>query len=187
MSESKHGLFGFTPEQWAAIPEHMQTHIMQVNSAAAGSAHSNLAARQSATEGQLWSSGVTVVKLLMTLNAGALVAILAFLGSLVKERSELWLDPLISSLFWFFIGVTLAMGAAFAAFFNGSAHDQGLKAEVIRWEPPYLQDTDESLAHYRRGDTIRMVAIILTLLSWGCSFLGGALFLQFAISALRAG
>lgn len=185
MSESKPGLFGFTPEQWAAIPEHMQTHIMQVNSAAATSAHGNHAGRQSATEGQLWSVGITVIKLLMTLNAGALVAILAFLGSLVKEQSELWLDPLIWSLLWFFAGVTLAVAAAFGAFFTGSAQDQAIKAEFKRWEQPYVGDTDESLAQYALGDTIRTIAIILTLLSWACSFLGGTLFLQFAVAALR--
>lgn len=187
MNENEPSLFGFTPEQWAVIPEHMQTHIMQVNSAAATSAHGNQAARQCATEDQLWSVGVTVVKLLMTLNAGALVAILAFLGSLVKERSELWLDPLIWSLVWFFAGVTLAMAAAFVAFFTGSAQDQAIRAEITQWEPPYVRDTDQSLAQYRLGDTLRSFAIVLTLLSWGCSFLGGALFLQFAVSALRAG
>ncbi|MFN4297298.1 MAG: hypothetical protein ACK4FB_10695 [Brevundimonas sp.] len=186
MNENKPVLFGFTPEQWAVIPEHMQAHIMQVNSAAATSAHGNQAARQSAMESQLWSVGVTVVKLLMTLNAGALVAILAFLGSLVRERSELWLDPLIWSLGWFFLGVTMAMAAAFAAFFTGSAQDQAIKAEATQWEPPYVRDNDKSLAQHRRGDRLRLLAIGLTVLSWGCSLLGGVLFLQFAISALQA-
>lgn len=186
MANDEVRMFGRTPQEWQALPQYLQVHILESNMTLARSHHANREAREQAVEAQLWAFAGSVINWLLGINAGALVAILAFLGALIQSRPEgIWILPLGSSLIWFFAGATTAILAAIVAFFTGSAQSLAIRALAIRFEEPFLVPTDESVRQFDRADTLRNIAIGLIAASLFQAGVGAALFLQFAVFALR--
>jgi len=178
-------IFGIPRERWDAVPDDIRQAIIQQGLGLAGAAHAAHSSETDAAEAQTWNAAQSVVRYLMATNAGALVAILAFLGAMIQAKAALWLPPLVVALCVFLAGLLLAIAAGFAAFFAGSLMTESLKDCSVSYEPPYVFGTDQSNAKLRRYDCWRMAGIVLTIASAICILVASASFLNFAVVALR--
>jgi hypothetical protein len=103
------------------------------------------------------------IKLLLLINSGAAVAILAFIGSLAS-RSGVTLANLravINSLYWFMEGIVIAaVVAAFAYVANISYSGHLFTMDKI-WEHPYIRDNSKSQRLHRLARFLNWAGFVL--------------------------
>src|SRR5262245_24159473 len=94
-------------------------------------------------------------------NGGAAVAVLAFLGALVRQDGVTvkQIAGVSSSLLWFAGGVAMAAWALGLSYFTNYCYGRDEKSKTWTLEPPYINDTDAA-RWWRR---------------WAYAFHGGAL------------
>jgi hypothetical protein len=178
-------LLGFTPDQWQGIPQHLQSHLLEVHASEARAAHDSQRSKIASCETQIWNSASSVLNTLLSVNAGALVAILAFLGSMLESNKPLWLWHLGAALSCFVGGTGLAILAAFSAFFTSNAQKEGLEDQKLVFEEPFIKGTPFATSRFNRANAVRRCGIIFAIGSAIAAAAGSGLFLEFALAALR--
>lgn len=174
----------FEPSQQGKLPPEVQSLIVQSRLGIAQARHAAHRAEIAAIDGHTWASAQSVIRLLMAVNAGALVAILAFLGSMIQAKAELSIGPLVAAMCLFLIGTGLSLAAGFIGFFAGSALSESLSADEIIYEDPYVVGTKASTAKNDDYNRYRFAGIGVTIASALAALCGSVSFLVFAIKAL---
>lgn len=103
------------------------------------------------------------IKIALLINAGAAVAILAFISSLASRASFTLanLEAMTNSLYWFLGGIILSgMTAAFAYVSNSLYAASFLEKDKL-WEHPYVKENTRSLRNLRRARYFNWVGFIL--------------------------
>ncbi|HVH73473.1 MAG TPA: hypothetical protein VM755_01020 [Stellaceae bacterium] len=102
------------------------------------------------------------VKLLLAINGGAAIALLAFAGALIArstvQKQEVIL--VLGNLSWFAAGVSAAAVAGALAYFTNFFYAAMAALRTARWEEPFIEET-------RRSNRWKHVALV-------CHFLGVA-------------
>lgn len=121
--------------------------------------HQSIAdARKAAIE-----AATTAIRLMILVNGGAVVALLAFAGALEtgESGSIVTMDALAAPIMWFAIGVGLSALTATLAYLVNLL-DEGILASLTQvWEHPYI--LDDAVPKHRR--------ITRILLHWAAMFL----------------
>lgn len=179
--------FGTPAEHWAQLTPDQRAQFMQMELGEAQARHAAHRAETASADAVTWGAAQATIRLLVALNAGALVAILAFLGSMIEGKETLWLPPLIVSLVAFLFGALIATGTSALAFFAGSALVESLQGDVLTTTHPYVHGTPETIAPIDTYNRMRHLGIWLCIGSGTCAVVGSFSFLWFAIVALRPG
>lgn len=184
--ESDNLVYGFKPEDWERLPDWLRTFVMESNERNAYAHHSAHRQASQTLQDQAWKASDFVLKTLVTVEGGSLVAILAFLGSLTQRRSELDVVPLLYALGGLGVGLLFAIAAAFCAYFVASHYAAGHDHREISFVSPFVRTTPKGEAHDRLGERIRIWGIGLALASLVSAVFGIAAFGLFTAKALNA-
>lgn len=82
------------------------------------------------------------IKSLLLINGGAVIALLAFVGSIEASDAgaNISAEPFVASIWWFAFGVGLSAAVAFLAYMI-MLFDQGILDNVdLVWDHPYVKD-----------------------------------------------
>lgn len=175
---------GIPGEEWDKLPLEIRTSLLQLNLGAAQARHAAHRAELASADNQTWGAAHGTIRFLMALNAGAIVAILAFLGSMIESKASLWIAPLAASLILFLLGATLAVVASAIAFFAGSTLVEGLTSDELINIEPYVVGNDHSNGRIEMYNRLRLVGVSACLASGVAAVAGSASFLVFALHAL---
>ncbi|WP_313008125.1 hypothetical protein [Brevundimonas vesicularis] len=187
MSEKNDALvYGFKPDAWERLPEWLQTFVTESNERNAHAHHSAHRHASQTLQDQAWKASDFVLKTLVTVQGGSLVAILAFLGSLTQRRSQLDVAPLLASLGGLGLGLLFAIAAAFCAYFVAVYYAAGHDRRETSFSYPFVQTTPEGEAHDRIGETFRLWGIGFAVASLVSAVIGIAAFGLFTVKALTA-
>lgn len=91
------------------------------------------------------SSGAAAIKNLFLMNGGALVAMLAFISSILsKENPQTFASNLVGPMFWFAIGLASAAAASAGTYFTNLL--QAIHASKIdfSWDYPFIKENHGS-------------------------------------------
>lgn len=177
-------IYGFKPEDWERLPEWLQTFVMESNERNAYAHHSAHRQAEQTLQDQAWKASDFVLKTLVTVQGGSLVAILAFLGSLTQRRSELDVVPLLGALGGLGLGLLFAIAAAFCAYFVATHYAAGHNRREISFIYPFVRATLEGDRHDELGATLRSWGIGFAIASLVSAAVGIAAFGLFTAKAL---
>ena len=153
-------IFGFPAEAWEKLPQWLQTFIAESNERAANAAHEQHRQSIQSQWDQSWKSADLVLRTLITIEGGSLVAILAFLGVLAERGAAVDIQPLLISLSAIGAALFLAVCAGFASYFVSAWFGEAFEYRRIQFDHPFVHDTDASLEAWRVGGVIRVAGII---------------------------
>jgi|GEM_PF-3578125 hypothetical protein len=153
-------VFGFRAEAWEQLPQWLQTFITESNERAANAAHEQHRQSMQSQWDQSWKSADLVLRTLITIEGGSLVAILAFLGVLAERGTALDIQPLLISLGAIGAALILAVLAGFASYFVSAWYGDALDNRHLQFEHPFVHDTDASLKGWRNGSIARVIGIV---------------------------
>lgn len=153
-------VFGFSVEDWEKLPQWLQTFITESNERAANAAHGQHRQNIQSQWDQSWKSADLVLRTLITIEGGSLVAILAFLGVLAEREAAVDIQPLLVSLGSIGAALVLAVLAGFASYFVSSWYGEAFENRQIQFDHPFVHDTDASIKAWRNGGIARVVGII---------------------------
>jgi hypothetical protein len=109
------------------------------------------------------------IRLILAINGGAAIAVLAFAAGLVSRQSQLpgsSITPIIGSLRWFAYGVISTGLAAVAAYLSNGSHGSATGTRERIWQHPYVQPTSAAriwLFSARFFHAVGMIAAVLGL------------------------
>jgi hypothetical protein len=129
------------------------------------------------------SHAQAAIKILLVLNGGAAVALLAFAGGLSTKFSPAQLEPLIRTLMWFVWGAVMSgIAEAFAYlcqyFYAGTRHHVELNLAH-----PYVHATTKSKWWYRAGLAFHLIAFVSAIIGL-VIFIAGMIHVQRAVLAI---
>jgi hypothetical protein len=104
------------------------------------------------------------MKVTLAINGGAAVAILTFTSAIVYKGGIGLGDVvlLLFSLALFGFGVVAAAMTGALAYFSNSSYSGGHAWSVKTFEYPYVQDTRQSIRHFRLAKITNWIAVIAT-------------------------
>jgi hypothetical protein len=152
-------IFGFSHQEWAALPEWLQTFIMESNERTANAAHEEHRSSLGLISQQSWKWAEFTLRMMITIEGGSLVAILAFLGVLAQSGTSLDLGPLLIALALIVAALSLAFMAAFAAYFTAAYYEAATERRETIFVRPWVVDTPESMRFWKIGGVVRIVGI----------------------------
>lgn len=179
-------VYGFEPGDWERLPQWLKTFVMESHERNAAGHHGAHRQMSQFVQEQAWRSSDMVLRTLITLSGGSLVAILAFLGSLVQRRAELDILALMISLGGLSASLLLALAATFSAYFVAVYQAGGLDRRVITFAEPYINETPESGRFIETSNRVRVAGIWLAIASVAAFGAGIGSFGVFASHALTA-
>jgi hypothetical protein len=114
------------------------------------------------------------IRIVLAINGGAAVAILAFIGGL-KSRNDITitqLHPIANSLIYFISGTATAAIAAACAYLTNLGYARGALLKQPIWEHPYHLETRTSRRHVRVGRLCHALGVVMFVLAvvlfcWG--------------------
>lgn len=184
--ETDKHIYGFKPEDWERLPEWLRTFVMESHERNAYAHHNAHRQASQTLQDQAWKASDFVLKTLVTVEGGSLVAILAFLGSLTQRRSELDVVPLLGALGGLGVGLLFAIAAAFCAYFVAAHYAAGHDHREISFTFPFVRTTPKGDAHDELGETLRSWGIGFAVASLVSGAIGIAAFGLFTAKALTA-
>jgi hypothetical protein len=97
---------------------------------------------QKATDEAVIKGGEVAIRTVMLINGGAAVAVLAFIGALVREGgvSVKQIAGVSTSLLWFGGGVAAAAWALGLAYCTNYCYGREAGSKVFTWQHPYIVD-----------------------------------------------
>ena len=128
------------------------------------------------------SHAQSVIRILLALNGGAVVARLAFLGNLVS-RTEIRLELVVAisdQLKWFVYGLIGSGVAALLAYMVSFAYTGGLRFMSRTWEHPFVVPTFNSKCWFWFGLTLHVIGVLCAVTAFGF-FVCGVFGVQSAI------
>lgn len=153
-------VFGFAAEAWEALPQWLQTFITESNERAANAAHEQHRQSIRSQWDQSWKSADLILRTLITIEGGSLVAILAFLGVLAERGTAVDIQPLLISLGAIGAALILAVLAGFASYFVSAWYGEAFDNRHIQFDHPFVHDTEASLKAWKNGAKARVVGIL---------------------------
>ncbi|WP_332654078.1 hypothetical protein [Brevundimonas sp.] len=153
-------VFGFAADAWERLPQWLQTFITESHERAANAAHEQHRQSVQSQWDQSWKSADLVLRTLITIEGGSLVAILAFLGVLAERGTAVDIQPLLISLGAIGAALIFAVLAGFASYFVSAWYGEAFENRLIQFEHPFVHDTEASLRAWRRGGAARVVGIV---------------------------
>lgn len=114
------------------------------------------------------AAGSGALKLIVTVNAGALVALLGFTAGLAgKERPALTsADLVIAPMSCFALGIVLAVAAVASLYFTQNFYAGGHYKQEHFWESPYIRDSNKTKFWDRLANIGNGITIALGILSY---------------------
>jgi hypothetical protein len=107
------------------------------------------------------------IRVLLGINGGAAIALLAFSGGLVA-RSSIGLSKIgeiISNLVWFVWGVITAAIAAALAYLTNFSYATATELRSLTWEHPFIQETQATVRWRKTGRVFHLIGIIAAISS----------------------
>jgi hypothetical protein len=132
-------------------------------------------------------SGELAMKLVILANGGAVVAVLAFLGSISSNNkvTAAQLATVANSLIWFAAGVAAGLACTLLAYLT-NLHHAGLGSSYERiWEHPYHKDGPSTCRYQILGNLFMGLAIVCGAAALFL-FVGGVLDVRSAILRMAA-
>lgn len=109
-----------------------------------------------------------VLRALLIINGGAAIALLAFIGNLVppSEYANLpKINPCITSLMWFALGVAVTAFAMAFAYFTNFFYGSASVERTRSYEHPYIHETQKSRRWIKIGLTFHGIAVVFGLIA----------------------
>ena len=108
--------------------------------------HDRSRAYMELTDEAVIKGGEVAVRTAMLINGGAAVAVLAFVGALVREDgvSVKQIAGISSSLLWFGGGVAAAAWALALSYFTNYCHGRLENSKLRTWQHPYIENGDRT-------------------------------------------
>jgi hypothetical protein len=109
------------------------------------------------------------IRIILLINGGAAVAILAFVGSLAsKDRvTTTQLYAIAGSLVWFASGVASSALTAFFFYLTNISYLFATQAKQPHLDPPYISPTPQSVRRHFLGRIFHVLALAAAFASWG--------------------
>jgi hypothetical protein len=159
--------------------------MVELNDRAAHAVHQNQREYQLGRRSEAWSAAQLALTSLATVNSGALVAILALVGSMLSSgRMNVPLGVVLLPLSIFAIRLFLVIAAVFLGYFAILSYIRGGEYSQFIFEHPYLVWTDQSAKWEGRAETLRWIAIGCCVASFVAVVAGSFAFIIFADAAL---
>jgi hypothetical protein len=111
----------------------------------------------------------SVIRIILTLNGGAGIALLAFVGGLAS-RGGLGVEQVIlitAQLKWFVFGVLTACAAALTAYVVSYVYTGQLRFLTRSWDPPFIVENARTKKWLRVGYVLHVLGILLVLVGVG--------------------
>jgi hypothetical protein len=139
--------------------------------AAALRAHDRVAASGLENTKFVISSGSNSLRLLSTLNAGASIALLAFIGSIAGKSTPVFssVTVFIKPMIFFGLGLLASAAATGGMYFAQYFYGLAVARMQFDWSHPYVHETDGSKRMHGWGVFFHVVTVILALGSF-CLF-----------------
>lgn len=99
------------------------------------------------------------IKIILMLNGGAAIAILAFLGAIVITEFTKWISGIVLSLISYSLGAACSAGVAFLSYLSQSEYN-------------IMDDSNEVKGNYYRGWAIRIALLGIAFFILGCTIVG---------------
>jgi hypothetical protein len=123
-----------------------QKHVYEVNLRAAERAHDRNNEIEDLYNKNADTHAQAAIRILLTINGGAAVALLAFVAGLASkaDRTLQQLDPIVAQLKWFILGVISSGIAAALAYVTSYLYAGAVHWNQHNWEAPYIVQTMRS-------------------------------------------
>jgi len=122
-------------------------------------------------------AGTVVIRTLVLVNGGAVIAMLAFMANLVSSKQPDAFDGVIDALSLFSLGVFTAVVTAGFTYFSNYSSAISVGERSVNWEYPYIRETSSSIRWSRVSNALNVATVILGLASAGF-FLAGIVSLK---------
>jgi hypothetical protein len=145
----------------------------EINRRAAEREHDHLAQFSKQNNDAAFKSSEVALRTVLLINGGAAVAILAFIGNIIKDNASVsQLSEISASLLWFAAGVVVAPLGMACAYFTNLFDANAAASQTRTWEYPYSQPGPMTRRWERRSLIAHTLAVAFAFASLGL-FVGG--------------
>lgn len=110
----------------------------------------------------LQSFASTSIKIILMLNGGAAIAILAFLGAIVTTEFTKWISGIVLALIFYSLGAACSAGVAFLSYLSQSEYN-------------IMDESNEVKGDFYRKSAMLIALLGIALFIFGCIIVGGTI------------
>ncbi len=175
---------GLTAAEFAALPSDVRNMITELDNRAAHATHASHRAHTMFFIEQSWRAAELVLKTLSVVYGGAIVAMLALVGSVIQgSRIINAISSAVEATVTFSIALLLVISAMICAYFNSTFYHASYQFSSMTYDAPYITDNKASQNQGKIGGVFRAIGIILAIASLPFAVFGTIRFVEFAQAA----